>query len=121
MVERGDRSGVHAGKYPHQSNVLDTPSEYDSEIARQRERIEDAPGLMNRLTEEAYPGEGKGPGSVKFEYRGASVNDESGELILWFMGLLRDPQKNAGYRAQWVFDSKREHLTSIHLSVVPLE
>jgi hypothetical protein len=121
MVERGDHSAVHAGKYPHHSNVLDPPSEYDSDIAQQRERIEDASGLMNRLTEEAYPEEGKGPGSVSFQYRGASVNEESGELILWYMGLLRDPQMNAGYRAQWVFDRKREHLTRIHLSVVPLE
>ena len=121
MVERGDHSAVHAGKYPHHSSVLDVPSEYDADIALQRERIEGVSGVMNRLTQEAYPTEGDGAGSVTFNYRGASVNEGSDELILWYMGLLRDPRENAGYRAQWVFDRNRQYLTSIYLSVVPLE
>lgn len=121
MVERGDYSAVHARKYPHNSDVLDVPSEYDEDIAVQRDRIEDNAELMNKLTEEAYPVAEDGPASVAFEYRGASINGDSGELILWYMGLLRDPQMNAGYRAQWVFDTKKEYLTSIYLSIVPLE
>jgi len=76
---------------------------------------------MNQLAAEFYPDERDDPGEVTFRYRGASVNEESEELVIWYMGSIRDPDMNAGYRAQWVLDLKREYLTSVYLSVVPLE
>jgi hypothetical protein len=56
-----------------------------------------------------------------FRYRGASVNEDSEEIIIYYMGSTRDPDLNAGYRAQWILDLNREYLTSLYLSVVPLE
>ena len=121
MAGRGDHSSVYAGRYPYPSRPLSAPSGYDAEIARQRGRIEERPELMNTLAAELYPDERDDPGRVTFRYRGASLNEESEELVLWYMGPIRSPDINAGYRAQWVLDLKKEYLTSVYLSLVPLE
>jgi hypothetical protein len=121
MVENGDRSAVYAEKYPSESRFLTEPSDFDSEIARQRSRIEEIPTLMNSLTVELYPDEKDGAGAVMFKYRGASLGEESDDLVLWYMGQLREPKVNAGYRAQWVFDTEKKYLARVYLSIVPLE
>lgn len=76
---------------------------------------------MNRLCAKLLPEDKSSVTRVSFVYKGASVSEESGELILWYMGPIIRPKINAGYRAQWVYDLKKGCLTSVYLSVVPLE
>jgi hypothetical protein len=76
---------------------------------------------MNRLAADFYPEENGGLEGSVFRYRGASVNDSSGEIIIWYMGSIRDPGLHSGYRVQWVLDVKREYLTGVYVSIVPLE
>lgn len=121
MVERGDYSMAHAGKYPHKSSMLYSPSDYDRQIVAQRKRIEKHSQIMNEVCVHLYPKEKSGASFVNFEYKGASVNEESGELVLWYMGLMKRPRINAGYRAQWVYNLKKAYLGKVHLSIVPLE
>jgi hypothetical protein len=121
MVLSGDHSAVCAEKYPYPSRVLKSPTDYDGEIARQKERIERSPELMNRLATDLYPDEKDDPKGIVFKYRGASVNEDSTEIIISYMGSIREPHLNAGYRAQWILDVEREYLTGVYLSVVPLE
>lgn len=121
MVERGDYSMAYAGKYPQKSSMLYSPSDYDQQIVAQRKRIEKNLQVMNELHVRLYHEEKSKASLVNFEYRGSSVNEESDELILWYMGPMKRPRINAGYRAQWVYNLKKGYLRKVHLSIVPLE
>jgi hypothetical protein len=121
MVQHGDYSMVYADKYPEGGTMLFPPSAHDGEIEAQRTRIEKNPKVMNDLSAQLYPEEKKKAARAKFEYKGASVNNERGELVLWYMGPIRMPIIKAGYRAQWVYDLKKDYLSKLYLSIVPLE
>lgn len=121
MVDRGDYSMVHSGKYPLMSSMLYSPSGYDRQIDLQRRRIEKRSRVMNDLYVYLYPEEKSEVSVVSFAYRGFSVNEQSDELILWYMGPIIRPKMNAGYRAQWVYDLNKGYLRQVYLSVVPLE
>ncbi len=121
MIERGDRSLVSSKKYPQTGKFLNLGSPYEERIEFQRSRIEEDSTLMNRLASEAYPGEEDDPALARFKYVGASLNEDQGELVLWYTGLLRDARVNAGYRAQWVLDLEKGYLSGVYISVVPLE
>ena len=120
-VERGDYSMAYAEKYPQRSKMLYVPSDYDEQIVAQRKRIEKNLQVMNELSVHLYPEETSKASLVDFEYRGSSVNEESDELVLWYMGPIIRPRINAGYRAQWVYNLKKGYMGRVHLSIVPLE
>ena len=121
MVEHGDYSEVHPERYSGRGKMVYPPSDYDSMVEKQRKRLERDPKLMNELSATFYPREAKKAQAVVFEYWGISVNEEMGEVVLWYMGPIIRPKIDYGYRVQWVYDLKKMYLTRAHVSVVPIE
>lgn len=113
----GDYRRVERGRYHGSPQYLPHPGPYEETVNRCRAEIENHHESLASITRSVFPV----AESLCFEYKFASVDQDSQAIILRYFARIRDHRVIAGFQIQFVYDLRSTVLRRVLTAEVPLE